>query len=309
MKIDRIYVAGFRHDAHFTRACVASIRCWYSSIPITLIKDRFYGDYSTRDIEKYYGCDVFPSDGRVYGWGMGKLEPLFCPDAGRFLVLDSDIVFLGPVLGRLSAIAADFVVQFEDPSPEFITKNYFDLDRLRAADPDFEFPGYTFNTGQWVGTGGLISRDDLRPWLDRSNPPAIREPAIFKLGEQGLFNYIVMKAAAAGRLSVARERFMEVGDSPAVLAFDLVHGSQAQPPFLVHWCGLRQSRFSTMVRGDLLLHFERLYYSRIPFGHLRRVVAAALRESLNLLRREYRRLRRWAGAFLKPRMLTESKEA
>lgn len=308
MNIDRIYVAGFRHDVHFTRACVASIRQWHSGVPITLIKDRYYGEYSTRDIEKYYGCDVFPSEGRVYGWGVGKLEPLFRPDTGRFFVLDSDIVFLGPVLERLAAVAGDFVVQFEDPSPEFVTKNYFDLERLRAVDPNFVFPGYTFNTGQWVGTGGLIARDDFAPWLDRGNPPAIRDPAVFKLGEQGLFNYVLMKAAAAGRVSVARERFMEVGDNPEVFAFDLARGDPTQPPFLVHWCGLRQSRFSAMVRGDLLLHFERRYYSQLPFGRLRRVVSVGVRECASLLRNAYHRFKRWIGLNPKSRLVAISSE-
>jgi hypothetical protein len=294
MKIDRVYVAGFRHDVHFTRACVASIRHWHPAIPITLIKDRFYGDYSTKDIERYYGCDVFPSAGRTYGWGFSKLEPLFCPNAGRFLVIDSDIVFLGPVLDRLATVAGDFVVQWENPSPEFVAQNYFDLTRLSEIDSSFQFPGYTFNSGQWVGTGGLMTRDDFSPWLEGGSPPSLRYPAVFKLGEQGLFNYVLMKSAAAGRLTLARERFMEVGDSPKVAAFDLTRNNAAPASFLVHWCGLRQSRFSRMVRGDLLLHFERLYYSRMPLGRWRRIVSLGSRESMNLVRVWRRRLQRVA---------------
>src|SRR6476469_2574879 len=99
--IEGIYVCGYKYDVQFTRACVASIRTWYPNIPITLIKDRFYGDYSTRSIESWWNCDVLDVSGRLFGWGFGKLEPLFRSADERFLLLDSDILFVGPVLDRL----------------------------------------------------------------------------------------------------------------------------------------------------------------------------------------------------------------
>jgi hypothetical protein len=36
---------------------------------------------------------------------------------------------------------------------------------------------------------------------------------------------------------------------------------------LIHWAGLRWGKtLEQMPRPDILLHFEKLYYSRIPFG-------------------------------------------
>lgn len=186
MRIQRIFVAGFRHDVQFTRTCVASIRHWYPRIPITLIKDRFYGDYSTHEIERNFCCEVFDSRQKSYGWGFGKFEPLFLQEKMRFLVIDSDIVLAGPVLERLQQFSEDFVVQREVPTADFVVSHYFDPARLKVLDPEFQFPGYTFNTGQWVGTSGLLREVDFDPYLHRESAPRLKQPEIFKLGEQGL---------------------------------------------------------------------------------------------------------------------------
>lgn len=272
MTIEQIYIAGFRHDVQFTRTCVASIRRWYPHIPITLIKDEFYGAYSTRDIERNFGCDVLKTEQNRFGWGFGKLEPLFLREKKRFLVLDSDIVLVGPVLARLEKLETDFVVQREEPSPEFVGTHYFDLASLRRLDPGFDFPGFTFNTGQWVGTSGLIQRADFEPWLQPGFPPRLKWPEVFKLGEQGLLNYVLQKAARTGRITLARERFMEVGNDPPVADIDLARLDENSPyRFLIHWCGLRQSTFGGMVRGDILEHFEAAYFERLRFGALRRI--------------------------------------
>lgn len=296
MKIDEIFVAGFKHDVQFTRTCVASIRRWHPEVRITLIKDRFYGDYATADIERHFGCGVLECGESRFGWGFGKLEPLFLPGQRRFLVLDSDIVLVGPVLDRLEAIEADFVVQHEEPTAEFVRSHYFDLERVRRVDPAFKFPGYTFNTGQWVGTTGRLRREDFAPFV-AGTPPRVTDPEMFRLGEQGLLNYVLMKQAAAGRLTLVRDRFMEVGNEPSVAAID-VQRLRTGPgyPFLIHWCGLRQAEFGAMVRGDILQHFEAAYYARLPAGRWRRKWFYFRRDGLSRVKQLVRRVLRRPGA-------------
>src|SRR5262245_7608900 len=113
MGIDRIYIAVCRSDVHFARTCVASVRLLYPSIPISLIKDYGRGKFSTREIEKYYDVTVFPTERRVFGYGFGKLEPLFICSKQKFLVLDSDTVMPGPVIDFLDSFPDDFVVTYE----------------------------------------------------------------------------------------------------------------------------------------------------------------------------------------------------
>ena len=143
-------------------------------------------------------------------WGFSKLAPLFLPGGQRFLVLDSDIVFAGPVLELLESHDADFIVQHEEPAPGFVASNYFDLEKLRALDPEFVFPGFTFNTGQWVGTTGLVNRADFEPVLEWTGPVRKLHPDVFKFGEQGLFNYVLMKKTGRSEITLDRVRFMRV---------------------------------------------------------------------------------------------------
>ncbi len=268
MKIDYIIVAGYKHDLQFTRTCVASIRHWYPDIPIYLIKDEFYGPYNTSELTRLFGVKPFPTERKRFNWGMGKLETLFGGPGGRFLVLDSDIVLVGPVLEFLEKQTEDFIVQWEEPTPEFVASHAFDLDAINKMDPSFQFPGYTFNTGQWVGRTGLFKREDFNELVEWSEPPKVRNSA-FKMGEQGVLNYFLQKQTALGNCSLKRFRFMEVGNNPEVLNIKLERLAAKQgDPFLIHWCGLRRGRFSDMHRGDILQYFEQRYYEKLFLGSL-----------------------------------------
>lgn len=274
MKIEAIYIACYKYDQRFTRILVASIRRWYPAIPIRLIKDRLYGDFDTREIEERWGVTLFPTEQTRFGWGFAKLEPLFLPGGQRCLILDSDILFAGPVLETLEACASDFIVQEERLAPSLVERNYFPLAPLQKLDPAFAFPGYTFNTGQLVATTGLLHREDFAPFLRSQSPPQLEHPEVFKFGEQGLLNYLLMKKAAAGEITLRRLRFMETpqdappaGSGGAVHEIEIARLDQRSPyRFLIHWCGLKKPRIAQMHRGDLLLHFERLYYAAIPCG-------------------------------------------
>jgi hypothetical protein len=60
LKIEGVIISSYRYDVALTRICVASIRYWYPDIPIWLVKDRHYGDFSTREIEKHWRAQVYP---------------------------------------------------------------------------------------------------------------------------------------------------------------------------------------------------------------------------------------------------------
>jgi hypothetical protein len=294
MKIDVIYIACYKHDIRYTRILMASIRRWHPDIPVRLIKDRFYGDFDTGEIEKKWGAGVLETKFPCFSWGFSKLAPLFLPGGERFLVLDSDIVLAGPVLELLESHDTDFIVQQENPAPGFVASNYFDLEKLRAFDPGFVFPGFTFNTGQWVGTTGLLSHADFEPVLEWANPPRALHPEVFKLGEQGLFNYVLMKKLARAEITLDRVPFMRVpgfGDCPPVRAAEL--GAASPHRFVLHWCGQKQSRLRDMPLAEVLRHFERLYYTRVPLGKWKRPVRIFMSQQAGrfrgILRRKLKR--------------------
>ena len=147
-KIDRVYIATHRSDLRLTRICVASVRRWYPDIPILLLKDEANGGFRTREIETAWNVQLWPTGSRSFGWGFIKLEPLFDSERIRYLVLDSDVVFVGRVIDALERFDEDFVVQEEQQPPHDVPNLYFDADKIRAAlDPQFAGPAFTFNTG------------------------------------------------------------------------------------------------------------------------------------------------------------------
>lgn len=289
MKISKIYIATHKYDMRFTRICVASIRYWYPEIPIYLIKDYLNGDFNTGEIEDVWNVGIFETDRKTFGWGFSKLEPLFSKTSERFLILDSDIVFSGRVLDYLNEFDSDFVVQFENQSESEIERLYFSTEQLREWDPSFVFPNYTFNSGQVVGTGGLILRSDFDGLINWNGLRlSLKHPEVFTMGgDQGILNYVLLKKAAQGQITIARVPFMKWFEEE-LNAFDVDKMTQSSPyPFLIHWAGRKKPRLLKMLRGDILLHFEDLYYRKITRGALKkrtRIAGQFTAENLDLLK-------------------------
>jgi hypothetical protein len=269
--ITRIYVAGYRYDAEFTRCCVASIREWHPDIPLFLIKDRFYGDYYTRDIERHWNVEVYEVGNRVFGWGFSKLEPLFEDKRERFLVLDSDILVLGNLIKDLEQYDSDFVIRGQKSDGIYQATQYFDPKALTTLDNNYQHRGIGFNTGQWVGSSGIFRRHEFERFVNFSNPPKLRHPEIFQLGEQGLLNYFLFKNQDLGRITIDSVPFMEIGTNPAA---DRVHvmGQHLsfERPIILHWAGCRGKTPETSPNGRLFSFFATRFASKVPFGRWRR---------------------------------------
>ncbi len=270
-RIDRIYIAAHRADLRLTRICVASIRQWYPEIPIFLLKDDVSGPFCTREIEEVWDVQLWPTGERSFGWGFIKLEPLF--DAGRirYLVLDSDIVFLGRVIDALERFDTDFVVQQELQPASDVAPLYFDTTKIRASfNSDFPGPSFTFNSGQYVATSGLLSREDFGDLVVWTEPRRVRYSEMFNQGDQGVLNYVVNERAAAGAITVARTPFMKWGREE-MSEFAVAKLGDASPyPFVIHWAGLKKARLGRMLRADILRYFEGAYYAKITNGFARR---------------------------------------
>jgi hypothetical protein len=281
LKIDHVYICSTEHDLRYTQCCVASIRRWYPDIPITLVKDDANGPYDTSELEQAWDVAVFVKEqGQVPGLGWGKLEPMFLPGRRRCLILDSDIVFLGRLLERLQTIEADFVVESVGGWASLVDQHYFDLDALHELDPEFEFPGYTFNTGQLVATTGILTRSDFEPFVDLGTIPERIRRDVFPGREQGILNYLLTKKAQQGELTLERVHFMLWGWTrfPS-LGTQAIHTraltSRSPYPYLVHWHGRKREQFFLMRNRRLLHHFEACYYSRVPNGRRKRRVRSA----------------------------------
>lgn len=100
MNVTAVYINTYRYDYRLTCICVASVRYWYPLIEIILIKDLGQGDFNNTLLQKHWNVKIFDTKRKSFGWGYGKLEPLFGEDIQSFLVLDSDSVLTGPVINQ-----------------------------------------------------------------------------------------------------------------------------------------------------------------------------------------------------------------
>lgn len=274
--INKIAIACFKKDLALLRPCVASIRYWYPEVEIFLIKDFVFGDFSTSEIEKLYNVKIFPSKRKTFGWPWSKLAVVLHEDKDKYLFLDSDVVFLGRVLDRLSSFDEDFVVtgmRTSDANNPTFTNNYIDTDKLRSFDNHYHFPGYGFNGGQIVMTSGLLREADCNSVIAFEPEISNKRPDIFKHGDQGALNYIFAKAAQAGKIRVRYEDFWIWPGLPSAneISLDSIRRGDGIP-YILHWAGIKPVDFRKFSRYDILKFFEDQYYSRLPNGNFLQMI-------------------------------------
>lgn len=273
--VDVVYIAACAHDARYTRICVASVRRFYPQARVELLAGGSLETGLADELGRYWDVGVADLPKIDYGWGFVKLEPLFGRPGERFLVLDSDTVITGPVLGKWDEADGAFLVDDEIQPDADARRLYYDWDRLRVTLPQTCAPAFLFNSGQWFGAAGVLSRADFEPVLAWGEPPRLRQPDCFMGGDQGVLNWVLNQKASLDGLAVARKSIMRwPGHTMAGLsAADVASG--AAPALVVHWAGLKKPRLAAMPGGDLLAWFERLYYQRLPNGTALRQARAA----------------------------------
>ncbi|MFN4285610.1 MAG: hypothetical protein ACK4E8_06550 [Lacibacter sp.] len=272
-----IVIAVNKRDLWFCRICIASIRYYYPDIPIYLLKDELNGGFSTREIETHWKVQVYNLSGKKFGWGASKtFFLLHAPENEKFLILDSDIIFIGPFLERLKDVIQnnDIVISADympDPHLAWVKNIYFDVKKLQAHDAEYMYPGYFFNTGQMIITGGKIRNSDFRGYFSRDYPYWLRKD-LLPLVDQSLYNYIFPKLEASGKISIGKDHFMiwsESQQAKNITLSDVQEGNIQSG--LIHWAGaLRSPSLKKMSGSDLLTFFENYYYHNIPFSFIKR---------------------------------------
>jgi hypothetical protein len=271
---DCIYVAASSRDARFTRICIASIRYFYPEIPVKLLAGNALQSGFAEEVREHWNVGLADLPAGDYGWGFVKLEPLFGRPGERFLVLDADTVVAGDILATRRDSFSDFLVDDEPQTEADTHRLYYDWRKVAIIDPAARSPQFVFNSGQWFGTAGRLSRDDFGLLIDWSvMPPRLRHPELFMPGEQGVLNYVLNQKAMRDGLAVDRRKIMRwPGHDMDGLDLRTVVERKA-PPLVVHWAGMKAIFLRNTVGGDLLRFFEIYYYKRLPAGRLRRMLA------------------------------------
>lgn len=273
-KIDAVVICSFRYDQHFLRICIASVRYWYPDIPIFLLKDEGRGPFSTDEVERTHNAQVLETRFSKGGWGLTKIEALFGSSPKRILLLDSDTVLMGRVIDRLEAWPEDFIVTGvvdEDPSFYLISRDYIDVEAVkRDFDPDYDYPGFGFNSGHLVITRDLLDRSDFDGLVDFSENGfrAVAPKGLFPYADQGILNYVLAKKRKDG-VTVRHADFWCWSGLPEAKQFSLDGVRRHQDyGMIIHWAGTKKHVLSSMDRSDILMFFEQKYYTRVPAGPL-----------------------------------------
>ena len=267
-------------DVFLTKVCVASIRYYYPEIPISLLKDNLQGDFSTRNIEKYFQVGLLDLPIDKFGWGVGKVALLLAEKyrGKKILMLDSDIVFIGPVLDKILPLIdeADFVVSPEygvESESDWFRRTYYKMEWAKFHYPELVYPGYSFNTGQLVITPGLIPTSSFDRFIDMSSFPFWRPEARDELPcvDQSLLNILLPVHQAKGDLKFAGVYFQLWSEAPETqMQFQLHEIAQTGFPYLIHWAGAKRvADFSQMTRSDVMFFFKQYYFSKLPSGAIR----------------------------------------
>lgn len=272
--MDVIYIAASALDSRFTRICVASIRYFYPDVPIRLLAGGRLQRGLAEELRHHWAVELAPLPAGDYGWGFVKLEPLFGPPGERFLVLDSDTIITGPVLKMAAEHDEDFVVDAEDQSPERAKQIYYDCARAAEEGSPIPDPAFLFNTGQWFGKSGVLSRGDFRGLVEWGFPPTLANPRVFKNGEQGVLNFVVNEQYRSGKIRVARVPLMRWPGHRMQGLDAIAVSKRVCPSLVVHWAGMKRARLRDMVGADLLTYFEKHYYQRLTAGDTRRILSS-----------------------------------
>lgn len=266
MKVETVYINCYKYDFDFAKICISSIRYWYPDIPIFLIKDTgSAGNFDTSNVEKIWSVKVFDTNRKRFGWGFGKWEPLFSMDSSSFLTLDADTVITGPILDEVISDKSQFIVDEEIQPFDRMNEIYYKLDRIHEVNSQFQYPGYSFNEGQWFGTSGILSREDFDPILIWTEPPTAKFPCIIKQGAQGHLNYMLQLKQQQGMVSLTRKRIMIWPSSGNADFIDVseIYNKSKKYPYIIHWAGFPYKNYCELPRYDILSFYLNYYYTKI----------------------------------------------
>jgi hypothetical protein len=258
-------------DFFLTKLCISSIRFYHPDVEILLVKDELNGKFNSRVLEKKFNVKNIKLNKRYFGWGSAKVHfPIdFHNSSKRYLILDSDIVFTGKLLNRLNNIDADFIVHpeiYDQPFSDMVKQIFLDPDTVKTIYPEYEYPGYFFNTGQMVITPSLFDAKLLEKCFDKNKYPYFTQGKILNLADQSLFNAVLPIMFKEEKIKHAGIEFMQWSGS----FFDKEENNNIEAyldgslEFLVHYAGdTRVTDLSKMNGSNLLLFFKKEYESKL----------------------------------------------
>jgi hypothetical protein len=270
MKIDRIYVVCNRKDFYFTRICIASIRYWNHSIPVSLLKDISNGGFNTSALERTMNVSVFETKVNHTGY-YTKLCPFMESDQNeRILILDSDIIWMCDMINLLEPFDEDIIVDGYDPADLSgeMKRWYFKEPSFSKTFGHYRYPGFLFNVGQILCNTSVFTKAELACLLNWKEKPEPVKDVFFH--EQGMLNYLLAEKIRKQQVSYRLLPFHRWGWNEDIRSITVSALTSKTPfPFLIHWYGNKNGLTGFLPGHNLLRFYESFYFSFLPAGKLR----------------------------------------
>jgi len=278
-----IIVACCFQDYLFAKGCCASIRHFLGEVPIALIVD---GTFSVSSLEKAYGVQVINRNtisnevlkNRSFGWGKTKMIAFWESPWKHFLVLDADTNVWGNVLRYADFEQFDVIIDKASYgySDEKVSEFFFEVSGINQNFPTFNWQAHRndyFCTGTFLATRGIFSLDEYIEILDFTE----KYPKIFKYGEMGFLNFMLFRAADAGRIRLGKAPMQLIVPDfeqeelkkrfPVKETGPILQDDEAT---VIHWCGPKP-RLSTNKA-----YAEPMSFARRQFIHKERGYTGAM---------------------------------
>ncbi len=199
-------------DKFMVQATLASIRHYCPDVPICLLAD---GGVDVEDLEKMYDLIVKrPEDlpdksvaKMVSGNYRIKLLAMWYGPFEHYVWIDSDAIVWGNFTDRVRR-DLDFQIFWSQKAidsdaqqpPDWLGHFYFDLPSLLERDPSFEWRTQDyFSAGVYACRKNAIRYEE---WMRCESWDAEKQGGVFRFGDQGILNYLVLAGAQKGSMRV-----------------------------------------------------------------------------------------------------------
>ena len=243
-----VVIPAKQEHLHWVKGACASIRHFMGNTPICVLLD---GEHFPDDLRKIYDIQVLKRADFVhaelrdlsFGSLKAKNTALWVSPFETFLLLDADAVVWGDMRRHADFDRADFVLDGPISDPDSVRRWVMDVDAVGRHFPDFDAQRHVadfVNTGAYFGRRGMLELDRYIELLRIS-----RDHAGMFYGSQGVFNFMVFRAADEGRLRLEqRELQVTTGDTTREEVVGRFAFVDSQPsvvgePVVLHWAGRR----------------------------------------------------------------------
>jgi hypothetical protein len=246
-------------DKFMVQATLASMRHYCPDVPICLTVD---GDFGVSDLEKEYDLIVLrvpelPSEEMrklICGNHRAKLAALWEGPFDFYVWLDSDAIVWGNFTAHVRT-EVDFQIFWSEISipaeatqiPPWLPHFYFDPERLKRLDPEFEWRGNAY-----FSSGAFACRRNAIPFevWNKIECWGQQSPGLFAWGEMGMLNYLVYAMAQRDELKIVVSDLQHISGHHGVdeLKQDCAGSDWHFPktirrPRVAHFCGRKPLLF------------------------------------------------------------------